>query len=43
MPKKTVPLTDTQVRNAKNPGKTEKKIFDGGGLYLTIDPKGNKG
>lgn len=43
MPKSTVPLTDTQVRNAKNPDKTEKKIFDGGGLYLTIDPKGNKG
>lgn len=43
MPKKTTPLTDIQIRNAKNTGKTEKKMFDGGGLYLAISPSGAKG
>jgi len=43
MPKKVIPLTDVQVRNAKNTGKKEIKLFDGGGLYLLIDTKNNKG
>jgi len=43
MPKKTIPLTDVQVRNAKNTSAKELKIFDGDGLYLRIDRNGNKG
>ncbi len=43
MARKTTPLTDIQVRNAKNLGPSEKKMFDGGGLYLAIDKNGNKG
>lgn len=35
-------LTDTEVRNAKpNDGKSI-KLFDGGGLYLEVRPKGHK-
>ena len=36
-----MPLTDIEVRAAKT-ATTPKKLFDGGGLYLRIDPKGSK-
>jgi integrase len=36
-----MPLTDIEVRTAKAVT-TPKKLFDGGGLYLRIDPKGSK-
>ena len=36
-----MPLTDTQIRNAKPAEKTQ-RLFDGGGLYLEISPKGGK-
>lgn len=41
MARKTIPLTATQIRNAK-PKAKEYKLFDGGGLYLSISPKGGK-
>ncbi len=41
MPKRIAPLTDLQVRNAKAP-KKEVKLFDGGGLYLSVTPSGGK-
>ena len=34
-------LTDLAVRNAK-PGKTSRRISDGGGLFLEIRPNGSK-
>ena len=36
-----MPLTDTEVRNARPQG-TKKRLFDGGGLYLEIAPGGGK-
>lgn len=36
-----MPLTDTKVRTAKPIGKTQ-RLFDGGGLYLEVSPKGGK-
>jgi integrase len=36
-----MPLTDIKVRNAK-PGAKPTKIFDGGGLFLLIQPQGGK-
>ena len=36
-----MPLTDTQIRKAKPTEKTQ-RLFDGGGLYLEISPKGGK-
>ena len=36
-----MPLTATAIRNAKPSSKT-RKLFDGGGLYLEISPKGGK-
>ena len=36
-----MPLSDTAIRNAK-PGDKAKKMFDGGGLYLEVSPKGGK-
>lgn len=36
MPKRIVPLSDVQVRNAKA------TMFDGGGLYLLVTPTGGK-
>ena len=36
-----MPLSDTAIRNAK-PGDKARKLFDGGGLYLEISPKGGK-
>jgi len=41
MPKRIVPLSDLQVKNAK-PKKTAYKLSDGGGLYLLITPSGGK-
>jgi integrase len=41
MPRRTLPLTDTAVRNAKPQAKSV-KLFDGGGLYLEISPTGSK-
>ncbi|QOP42473.1 DUF4102 domain-containing protein [Sulfurimonas sediminis] len=41
MARKATPLTDTQIRQAK-PKEKEYKLFDGGGLYLSISPKGGK-
>jgi integrase len=36
-----MPLTATAIKNAK-PGEKAKRLFDGGGLYLEISPKGGK-
>jgi len=36
-----MPLTDTQLRNAKPSGKPQ-RFFDGGGLYVEISPAGGK-
>ena len=41
MPKRIVPLSDVQVRNAK-PSSKPLKLFDGGGLFLLITPTGGK-
>lgn len=41
MPKRTVPLTDTQIRNSK-PQQKEIKLFDGGGLFLLVTPAGGE-
>jgi len=39
MPKKTAPLTATQVKNTKATDK-ELYLFDGGGLVLLVKPSG---
>ncbi|WP_295543842.1 integrase arm-type DNA-binding domain-containing protein [uncultured Thiohalocapsa sp.] len=36
-----MPLTATEIRNAK-PGDKPRKLFDGGGLYLEVAPSGGK-
>lgn len=41
MPKRTVPLSDAKIRNAK-PQVKEVKYFDGGGLFLLVTPTGGK-
>lgn len=41
MPKRIVPLTDTKVKSAK-PNDSEIKLYDGGGLFLSITPTGGK-
>ena len=41
MPKRILPLTDIQVKNAK-PKTKEYKLSDGGGLHLLITPSGGK-
>lgn len=41
MPKIVSPLTDTQIKNAK-PKDKPFKLFDGGGLYLEVNPIGSK-
>lgn len=41
MARTTKPLTDTEIKSAK-PREKEYKIFDGGGLYMTITPDGGK-
>jgi hypothetical protein len=43
MPKRVLPLTDAQVKNAKlNKKKNVTTFFDGGGLYLLVTPTGGK-
>ena len=42
MARKTLPLDNTQIKNAK-PKEKEYKLFDGGGLYILIKPNGSKG
>lgn len=41
MARTTKPLTDKEIKAAK-PKAKEYKLFDGGGLYLSITPKGQK-
>jgi integrase len=41
MPKIIAPLTELQVRKAK-PHEKAYRIFDGGGLYLEVNPKGSR-
>ena len=41
MPKRILTLTDMQVRTAK-PQEKERKLFDGGGLFLLVTPSGGK-
>ena len=41
MPKRIAPLTDIQVKTSK-PTDKERKMFDGGGLFLLITPSGGK-
>ncbi len=41
MPKKIVPLTDVQCRNAK-PDSKDLNLFDGGGLFLLVKVSGSK-
>lgn len=36
-----MPLTDTQIKNAK-PQERQQKLFDGGGLFLLVVPEGGK-
>lgn len=36
-----MPLTDTAIRNAK-PGEKPVKMFDGGGLFLLLNPNGSR-
>lgn len=43
MPKKTTPLSDIQVRNAKPKSGKPTKLFDGDGLFLLVDANGNRG
>lgn len=40
MPKTVKPLTDTKIRNARYP--KDKTLFDGGGLFMIVTPKGGK-
>jgi len=40
--KRILTLTEIQIKNAK-PGNKAKSLFDGGGLYLLIQPNGAKG
>lgn len=42
MARKTLPLSDKEIKNAKSSEK-EYKLFDGGGLYLSVQPNGSKG
>jgi hypothetical protein len=43
MPRRPLPLTDREVRNAKpDPGQRIKALFDGGGLYLEAHADGAK-
>ena len=41
MPRLATPLTDLQIRKTK-PASALQKLFDGGGLYLEIQPQGKK-
>ena len=37
-----MPLTDTTIKNTK-PGAKPVRMFDGGGLYLELDPAAGAG
>lgn len=41
MPRRTLPLTDTELKKAK-PQEKPLKLSDGGGLYLLVTPSGGK-
>lgn len=41
MPRRTEPLTDKAIKNAK-PSDKPRRLFDGGGLHLLINPDGSK-
>ena len=41
MPRLAKPLTDTEIRNAK-PSEKSRRLFDGKGLHLLINPDGSK-
>ncbi len=41
MPKRIAPLTNISIKNAKSAEK-ERKMFDGGGLFLLVTPSGGK-
>jgi len=41
MPRRTLPLTATELQKAK-PRAKDFKLFDGGGLYLLVTPSGGK-
>lgn len=41
MPRRTTPLTDTQIKKAK-PKEKAYKLFDGGGLFLWVSTSGSK-
>jgi hypothetical protein len=41
MPRRTLPLTATELQKAK-PREKDFKLFDGGGLYLLVTPSGGK-
>ena len=43
MARRTVPLTDVQVRNAKVTTGKQATLFDGNGMYLLVKHTGNKG
>ncbi len=43
MARRTTPLTDAQVRNAKSKDGKQATYFDGGGMYLLVRPSGDKG
>ncbi len=43
MARRTVPLTDVQVRNSKPKTDKQATFFDGGGMYLLVKPSGDKG
>ena len=41
MARMTTPLTDKEIKEAR-PKAKEYKLFDGGGLYISITPQGGK-
>lgn len=43
MARRTTPLTNVQVKNAKPKDGKQATYFDGGGLYLLVKPSGSKG
>lgn len=43
MARRTTPLTDAQVKNAKPKDGKQATYFDGGGMYLLVKPSGEKG
>ena len=43
MARKTIPLSDAQVKNVKATEGKQATFFDGGGLYLLVKPTGSKG